>query len=140
MGGKNSEIFISQFKDNLERVNEFDFISLNCNYERRLHFQSYFLCFSNIVFQNNKFQDFWKGYIPLNNRFHAIENGEKRLSRKVLSNFRSNVLYQSHKLAESISLNLKDYDFTLFGNLPKGLMYLGDKFDIKKITQRVKNF
>ena len=132
LGGKNSEIFISKFKDNLERVNEFDFISLNCNYERRLHFQSYFLCFSNIVFQNKKFQEFWKGYIPLNNRFHAIENGEKRLSRKVLSNFRSNVFYQSHKLAESISLNIKDYDFSLFGNLPKGLMYLGDKFTITK--------
>ena len=134
LGGPNSEKFISKFKDNLERVNEFDFISLNCNYERRLHYQSYFLCFSNIVIQNKKFQDFWKGYIPLNHRFHAIENGEKRLSRKVLNKFRPYIFYQSHKLAENISLNKNKLDISLFGNLPKGLMYLEDKFDIPSVN------
>ena len=132
LGGTNSEKFISKFKDTLERRNEFDFISLNCNYERRLHYQSYFLCFSKIVLQNKKFQDFWKRYIPLNHRFHAIENGEKRLSRKVLNKFRPNIIFQSHRLAESIALNTNNDDITLIGNLPIGFVYLEDLFDNEK--------
>ncbi len=131
LGGINSEKFISKLTDNLERENEFDFISLNCNYERRLHYQSYFLCFSKIVFQNQKFQNFWKRYLPLNHRFHAIENGEKKLSRKVLNYFKPRIIYKSHKLAESISLNIKNGDITLLGNLPKGLVYLENLLDIE---------
>jgi len=132
LGGPNSEKFITKFKDNLERPNEFDFISLNCNYERRLHYQSYFLCFSKIVIQNKKFQDFWKRYIPLNHRFHAIEKGEKRLSREVLNNFRPNIIFQSHRLAESISLNINNADISLIGNLPIGLVFLEDLLDNEK--------
>ena len=132
LGGTNSEKFTNKLRNTLDRENELDFISLNCNYERRLHYQSYFLCFSKIVFQNQRFRRFWKKYLPLNHRFHAIENGEKKLSRKVLNYFRPCVIYQSHKLAESISLNINNEDITLLGKLPKGLMYLEDLLNIEK--------
>ena len=96
LGGDNSDKFISKLSSKLEKINEIDFISLNCNYERRLHYQSYFLCFSKVVFQNKKFQKFWKRYLPISHRFHAIENGEKKLSSKVLSSFRPSVIFTSH--------------------------------------------
>lgn len=132
LGGINADKFVSKLMDNLEKINEFDFISLNCNYERRLHYQSYFLCFSKVILQNQEFQKFWKRYLPISNRFHAIENGEKELSRKVLNYFRPSVIYTSYKLFESISLNLNDKDAPLFGNLPKNLFYLEDLLSTDK--------
>mgnify|MGYP001216989122 CR=1 FL=1 len=132
LGGENANKFISKLSNKLEKINEIDFISLNCNYERRLHYQSYFLCFSKIVFQNQEFQKFWKKYIPLSHRFHAIENGEKKLSSKVLNYFRPSVIFTSHNLAEKISLDLNNDAVTVLGNLPKELFYLEDLLNIKK--------
>ena len=134
LGGKNSDKFVSNFKDKLEKENQFDFISLNCNYESRLHYQSYFLCFSKIVFQNQKFQKFWEKYLPLSHRFHAIENGEKKLSKNILKNFRPNIIYNAYSLSESIILNLNNEEKTLLGNLPKSLFYLEALLNIDEDT------
>ena len=132
LGGENANRFISKLSNKLEKINEIDFISLNCNYERRLHYQSYFLCFSKIVFQNQEFQKFWKKYKPLSHRFHAIENGEKKLSSKVLNYFRPCVIFTSHNLAEKMSLDLNNDAVTVLGNLPRELFYLEDLLNIKK--------
>ena len=135
LGGKNADNFIARFSENLDSNNEADFISLNCNYERRLHYQSYFLCLSNSIFQNNSFNSFWKKYIPLNHRYHAIENGEKKFTTKVLNKYTPKIMYTSHELYANISMNLEnDYRF-LIKNLPKTLFFLESAFINESINQ-----
>ena len=131
LGGKNSEDFIARFSDALDSNKGGDFISLNCNYERSLHYQSYFLCLSHLIFQKKSFENFWKKYLPLNHRFHAIESGEKKFTNKVLNKFQPKLMYTSHELCENIILNLNnDYHFFL-RNLPKSLFFLEAAFDNK---------
>ena len=135
LGGKNADNFIARFSENLDSNNEADFISLNCNYERRLHYQSYFLCLSNSIFQNSSFNIFWKKYIPLNHRYHAIENGEKKFTTKVLNKYRPKIMYTSHELYANINMNLEnDYRF-LIKNLPKSLFFLESAFINESINQ-----
>ncbi len=135
LGGKNSEDFITKFSEALDSNKEGDFISLNCNYERSLHYQSYFLCLSHLIFKNKSFDNFWKKYIPLNHRFHAIESGEKKFTNKVLNKFRPKLMYTSHELCENIILKLEN-DYHLFlKNLPKSLFFLEAAFDDKTDNQ-----
>ena len=136
LGGENAEKFISKLSSKLEKINEIDFISLNCNYQDRLHYQSYFLCFSKVVFESKEFHRFWKRYLPISHRYHAIENGEKKLSTNVLNHFRPSIIFTSHKLAEKISLNLNNDNFTILGNLPRELFYLEDLLNITKKNKR----
>ena len=49
------------------------------------HLQSFALALSGGVVASKPFRTFWDGYVPLNNRIHAIERGEKLLSRAVLA-------------------------------------------------------
>ena len=140
LGGDNAEKFGNQFSNILEKEvqDKPDFISLNCNYDRDLHHQSYFLCFSSIVFKNKKFKNFWKNYTPLNHRYHAIEQGEKKLTKKVLSSYKSKIMFTSHELSYSLKNNLKDQDY-LVANLPKVLFYLSLSFeDADKIQYETK--
>ncbi len=140
IGGNNAETFANRFSNILEKdVNEKpDFISLNCNYDKDLHHQSYFLCFSSIVFKNKKFKNFWKNYIPLNHRYHAIEQGEKQLTKKVLSKYKAKIMFTSHELCASLNVNLKDQKY-LVDNLPKVLFYLSLSFeDSEKIEYETK--
>ncbi len=140
IGGNNAETFTNRFSNILEQdVNEKpDFISLNCNYDQDLHHQSYFLCFSSIVFKNKKFKNFWKNYIPLNHRYHAIEQGEKQLTKKVLSKYKAKIMFTSHELCASLNVNLKDQKY-LVDNLPKVLFYLSLSFeDSEKIEYETK--
>lgn len=44
------------------------------------HLQSFALSVSSEVFKHPAFVSFWKKYSPINNRLHAIESGEKKLS------------------------------------------------------------
>ena len=135
LGGKNADNFIARFSENLDSNNEADFISLNCNYERRLHYQSYFLCLSNSIFQKSYFNIFWKKYIPLNHRYHAIENGEKKFTTKVLNKYRPKIMYTSHELYANINMHLEnDYRF-LIKNLPKSLFFLESAFINESINQ-----
>ncbi len=136
LGGKNSQDFIERFSETLESNKEGDFVSLNCNYERSLHYQSYFLCLSNVIFQKRSFENFWKNYLPLNHRFHAIESGEKKFTNKILSKFRPKLMYTSHELCENIISNLEnDYHFFL-KNLPKSLFFLEAAFDDKTENEK----
>ena len=128
LGGKNSDNFIAKFSENLDSNNKADFISLNCNYERRIHYQSYFLCLSPLIFQERSFNRFWKKYIPFNHRYHTIENGEKKFTTKVLNKYRPKIIYTSHELCEQLNLNLdNDYHY-LIKNLPKSLYFLESAF------------
>ena len=138
LGGSNAEIFVEKFSSILENKKEIDFISLNCNYEKMLHYQSYFLCLSNSVFQNKKFHKFWRNYMPLSNRFHAIERGEKRLSKKVLNHFRPRVIYNSHELYKNISSKHTNFKY-LIGNLPKSSFYLESCIDLESENLNINN-
>tara|TARA_B100000886_G_scaffold20799_1_gene13289 strand:- start:525 stop:1763 length:1239 start_codon:yes stop_codon:yes gene_type:complete len=140
IGGENAEKFSNRLSNILEKEvqNKPDFISLNCNYDRDLHHQSYFLCFSSIVFKNKKFKNFWKNYIPLNHRYHAIEQGEKKLTKKVLSKYKAKIMFTSHELCASLNVNLRDQKY-LVDNLPKVLFYLSLSFeDSEKIEYETK--
>ena len=136
LGGINSEKFINRFSNILDKEvhDKPDFISLSCNFDRILHHQSYFLCFSSIVFKNKKFRNFWKRYIPLNHRYHAIEEGEIKLTKKVLSSFKPKIMFTSHELFSSLKNNLKDQKY-LVGNLPKVLFYLSLSYEDSEIIQ-----
>lgn len=48
------------------------------------HLQSFALNLSAKVFQHPSFVKFWKDYSPVNNRLHAIQRGEKKLSEACL--------------------------------------------------------
>ena len=124
------KLFINHFNETIEDVNEADFVSLNCNFESRLHYQSYFLCFGKAVFNNKEFKQFWKNYLPLNHRYHSIEKGEKKLTEKILSKFKSKILLNSYNLYEEIISQNNDDDFySLLTLLPKHQTFLKDCFN-----------
>lgn len=131
LGGKNTVLFQNRFKKILNVKNKkFDFISLNCNFEGSLHHQSYFLCLSKKIIENAKFKNFWRKYIPLNNRYHAIKKGELRFSKLVLSQYRSKILLTSHKLCQSINDHLIEDYKSISNLLPQYLFYLEACFDL----------
>ncbi len=131
LGGKNSDEFIKSFSEALNSKGKEDFISLNCNYERRLHYQSYFLCLSDRILQKKSFNNFWRKYIPLTNRYHAIISGEKKFTIQVLNKFRPKTILTSHELTGNILANKeKDYNLVL-RNLPKSLFLYVGAFDNK---------
>ena len=125
LGGRNAEKFQNHFKRTLEiKNNKFDFISLNLNTEGRAHHQSYFLCLSKVVVSDKKFKDFWRNYIPLNNRYHAIKNGEVKFSELILKRYKPKVLLTSSQLSLSMRKN-KIPNFNFISNLlPQNLFFL----------------
>ena len=117
--------FINILQESLEETNKYDFLSLNCNFESYLHYQSYFLCFSENVFNSKKFKRFWDNYIPLNNRYHSIEKGEKKLTQTVLNKFKPKVILNSYDLYGKIMEELKSEDYYfLLALLPKNQIFL----------------
>ena len=67
---------------------------------------------------------FWNKYKPLDHRFYSIHNCEIKLSREILSQYNSSVLYDSVKLYEAIS-DIQLIEKTRFLSLiPKNAMYL----------------
>ena len=125
LGGRNAENFQSHFKRTLEKKNnEFDFISLNLNTEGRAHHQSYFLCLSKVIISDKKFKDFWSNYIPINNRYHAIKNGEVKFSQLILRKYKPKVLLTSAQLSQSMRES-KIPNFNFISNLlPQNLFFL----------------
>lgn len=144
LGGNNSLEFNNKLKDTLNIKNKrFDFISLNCNFEGLMHYQSYFLCLAKEIIIDVEFKNFWENYIPLNNRYHAIKQGELKFSSQVLNKYRPKVLLTSHELCESMQKGLlNDYE-SISNLLPKNLFYLESCFELfnpkkpKKITQGI---
>lgn len=57
-----------------------DVICAHENWAEGHHLQSFALSISASVAEHPAFTDFWRGYLPIRSRLHAIENGEKRFS------------------------------------------------------------
>lgn len=75
-------------------LGEQDVIGAFENWGEGHHVQSFALGISDHVFHSASFQGFWKAYVPVNNRIHAIESGEKALSTAALRAARhSRVVY-----------------------------------------------
>ncbi|WP_288250467.1 rhamnan synthesis F family protein [uncultured Prochlorococcus sp.] len=127
--GNNSENFVKRFESGLSSINKPDFLALQVNFDIHFHYQSYFLCFSRKVFKSKRFLKFWNNYMPLTNRYHAINNGEVKMSLKVLKKFKAKVLYPSYELGPEI-FNQPIYDKNkLIDLLPKNLFYLESCFN-----------
>ena len=101
LGGNHARTFINAFNRELSNAN-CELIALNKNYEIWQHYQSYFLCFNSRVFTMKRFDQFWKQYLPLNNRFHAIEKGEIALTRNIIGSASASILFDSPKLFQAI--------------------------------------
>lgn len=84
-------------------LGEADVISAYENWGEDHHLQSFAISFSAYVLENEIFASFWRNYIPMNSRLHAIERGEKMLSRAALKSARSSgVIYSATQLFEAI--------------------------------------
>lgn len=103
VGGANADAFTSIFTKALDK-SEKNLIALNINLDLEIHFQSFFLCFKKSLFGTEKFEKFWRDYVPLNHRHHAINKGEIKLTRDLLGKAKFSCLYNSNKLLNSSSL------------------------------------
>lgn len=127
MGGDRGKAFVSILHSELEKC-DVELIALNKNYELWQHYQSYFLCFSRCLFRRKSFAEFWASYRPLSHRYHAINNGEIALTRRVLDAVPARVLYESTGLLQALgSVDVDPEEFYSF--LPQNAMYLRDKAD-----------
>ena len=103
LGGKHATSFEIEFRNALESA-QYDLIAANKNLEAWFHYQSFFLCFSKEIFLGRAFKKFWENYIPLSHRFHAINNGEIKLTHRVLKNSQALVLYDSPSIIKGIAI------------------------------------
>ena len=83
-----------------------------------------------------KFRKFWKDYIPIDNRYHAIRNGEKKFSKVILHNLRPKIMFTSYELSENIKAKFPiDYKY-LFKLLPNNLFFLKVLFKNKSLNSK----
>jgi hypothetical protein len=78
-----SVFFLHESEPALRKVidSDKDVTSLYLNYQFHLHAQSFFVNYNSRAFHSKSFVDFWKSYYPSQERKHAINNGEVRLSQ-----------------------------------------------------------
>lgn len=80
-------------------LGEEDVIVAYENWGEEYHLQSFALSISAHVFASRSFLDFWRNYVPSNNRVLAIDLGEKGLTRAMLNSARTTkVIYSIDKL------------------------------------------
>ena len=120
--GPNADQFVQTFSHELV-VSDSDLIALNKNYELWQHYQSYFLCFNKSIFTKPAFSRFWHRYRPLSHRYHAIENGEIALTRKVLAGATAQILYRSSDLLRHES-SFSNNPAQFYSLLPQNALYL----------------
>ena len=77
-----SVFFIDRSQSALKSVidSDKDVTSLYLNYQFHLHAQSFFVNYNSKVLTSKTFADFWKGYYSSQERVHAINQGEVKLS------------------------------------------------------------
>lgn len=126
--GPNSESFVKKFSETLDHDNK-DFIGLNVNFDHIIHYQSYFLCFAKKIFKTKKFIKFWQSYKPYSNRYYAIDQGEIKISRKILSKYSCRVLYPPHALGPEIFDRDINDQKKLIDLLPKHMFFLEGCFE-----------
>lgn len=148
LGGENGKKFEIRFSEELEKENSKDLISLNCNYEMTMHYQSYFLCLSKKIVKSKKYINFWKNYLPLDNRYHAIDNGEKKLSCKILNYYDPCILMSTPALYNNLKQQVKDNNIeNIIKLLPKNCFHLEsclnhnnlDSHSVQKILHVLEN-
>ena len=98
LGDFAGSIFAEKLSKELHDVEE-PVLGLNENQQPGQHLQSFFVAVKAEVFNSKPFVNFWKSYLPLSHRFHAISNGEVRWSLKVLNKFPRKVLYTPTDIA-----------------------------------------
>jgi hypothetical protein len=80
-----------------------DVSALYMNYQFHIHAQSFFLNFSRNTFNSKKFAKFWDSYYPSQERKHAIEKGEIKLSRILQkSGYLFDVYYSASRIGQTI--------------------------------------
>jgi hypothetical protein len=107
LGGHAGSSFSSLLSQKLSEIDE-PVLALNDNLQFWKHVQSYFVAVRSEVFNSSRFQDFWKSYLPLSHRYHAINKGEVRLSLRILNNFPCKILYTPSDLASFALAALAD--------------------------------
>ena len=116
---ESAKTFERNFSEALINNKENDVITMWESKSIKSHFQSYFLCFSKKVFNSKIYTNFWKNYIPLSYRYHAIYNGEIALSQNVLNKFNNHKLYNSDMIINNILKSKIDNNFSnIFEYLP----------------------
>jgi hypothetical protein len=83
-------------------------LALNENLQLWQHLQSFFVAVRPEVFKTHLFVRFWKDYLPLSHRYHAINKGEVRWSLKVLNHYPRRVLYSPSALFDYASMAYED--------------------------------
>lgn len=114
----NDTIFFA--KDSLEVIRgtlnlDGDVKCIYLNLEVHLHAQSFFLTFSKKVVNSKSLSKFWKEYYPSNERVHAINNGEVKLTRYLnMANFKF-VSYVNSERLEDIFSDYKPFTLSELG-------------------------
>ncbi len=85
--------FVKSLCDSEDVISAFE----NWQPQHAYHIQSFALSVSKSVFYSDAFQKFWENYIPVANRYFAIQHGEKKLSKAILK------VSQSSRIIFSIS-------------------------------------
>jgi hypothetical protein len=102
--------FARRLDNELEKMPE-PLLALNENLQLWQHLQSFFVAVRPEVFNSARFIQFWKDYLPLSHRYHAINKGEVRWSLKVLNHYSRRVLYSPTALFEYASRAYEDEDW-----------------------------
>ena len=127
LAGSQAKRFVENFSYELDAA-RVELIALNKNFELWQHYQSFFLCFASSLYSSASFHHFWSSYRPLSHRYHAINNGEIALTRRVLSSASAKVLYESTGLAKALLEASPECD-EFYSLVPQNAMYLCDKAD-----------
>lgn len=101
----------------LEWMSLRDWGCLYLNLERHTHAQSFALHFSSNVIKSKNFQKFWRNYIPMDSRRHAIHSGEIALSSKLLRNGFNPQSYVNPSIFSN-QIRMTSYDLEFLADLP----------------------
>jgi hypothetical protein len=138
LGGANGKFFENTLNKSL-RLNKFDLIAANKNLDTWHHYQSFFLCIHKRLFTKRSFVAFWDNYVPLSHRYHAINNGEIKLSKDILNSAEALILYDVPKLGNEIQhsgMSIDDLNFLpLIALLNLGLDNARCNSKVSKISQ-----
>lgn len=69
----------------IQNTTKLDFQSIWLNLEQNVHAHSFYISLSGRVLSDNNFLQFWKKYLPLDSRNHAIHAGENALTNTLLT-------------------------------------------------------
>jgi hypothetical protein len=108
-----------------------DVKSLFLNLQEHLHAQSFFISFSKSALLSEPFSKFWRNYYPSNERVHAINNGEVKLSRYLN---KANFKFVSYVNAERLGKIFSDYKPFTLSELGACYDIEGDAHEIRKRT------